>query len=157
MAPEDQAWRLIVAALSGLLLAGCATDSDDDRPLGQGTFVGTSEVDEQGAYAQVTVTIDAGDVVDAELLTVQADGSLKDEDYGRTADGEIANEDFYEAAQDAVAAFEVYAAQLVDGDDPDEVDVVAGATLSHGQFVEAAEAALDASRDQGASDEVGQG
>lgn len=147
MRPLRAAGHLPLAVvLSGVLLSGCGQDVDD-RPLQDGTFSGTSEPDEQGASAQVTVTVADGDVVDVEFVTVQADGSLKDEDYGTASDGQVANEDYYRRAQAAVDAFEVYAAQLVDVDDPGEVDVIAGATISHRQFVEAANEALTASRD----------
>lgn len=146
----------LALALGGLLLGGCAADGDDSRPLADGEFTGTSAPDEQGAYGQVTVEITGGDIVDAAYVTVQQDGSVKDEDYGTGASGEVANEDYYEKAQDAVAAFEVYAAQLVEVDDPDDVDVVSGATLSYDQFVEATKAALDAARDAAEAGSTGQ-
>jgi len=93
------------------------------------------------------VTVAEGRVAAAEFWVVGADGQLKDESYGLDSAGQVANQDYYAKAQAAVAAFPVYARQLVEVGYPDDVDVIAGATWAHDQFVEAATAALLASQE----------
>lgn len=135
----------LALALGGALLSGCGDGSADDS-FRDGTYTGTSSTDEAGAYGEATITLDANDIVAAEYATRQADGTIKDEEYGK-ANGEIVNEDFYDDAQDAVAAMQEYAEQLVEVDDPDDVDVVSGATISYRQFVEAVTDAMDQARE----------
>jgi major membrane immunogen (membrane-anchored lipoprotein) len=139
---------MLTGAFSALVLTGCTADP---RPLQDGVYTGQSAPDEQGAVGQATVTVRAGGIVDCVFATVQADGSTKDEDYGKDFDGTIGHEEYYAEAQAAVAAFDVYAQQLIEVGDPDEVDVISGATIAHEQFRAAVEEALDQSREAGAT------
>ncbi|MDR1510751.1 MAG: FMN-binding protein, partial [Synergistaceae bacterium] len=82
-----------------------------------------------------------GKVTDCSYVTWQKDGTIKDENYGKT-DGEISNPEFYEKAQLAVDAMEQYARQYAEAGDLAGVDAVTGATISYDQFVEAVEDAL---------------
>jgi major membrane immunogen (membrane-anchored lipoprotein) len=141
-----------VPFLVGVVLsaAGCGSNAppfDTSVPLTDGVFVGESEPDEQGAYGRSTVTVEDGEIVASEYVTVQANGSTKGEDYGKDSSGEIANRSSYRAAQKAVAAFDVYARALIETGVPEEVDAISGATIAHGQFLEAATAALVASQE----------
>ncbi|MDR1450067.1 MAG: FMN-binding protein [Propionibacteriaceae bacterium] len=161
MGGDRQPIRLSVlgagAGLLGLLLGGCGgsgePEFDPAVPLRDGVYSGESDPDEQGAYGVATVEVAAGQIVGSEYVTVEASGALKDEDYGKDSSGQVANRDAYLDAQAAVAAFDVYAAQLIEVGDPADVDVVAGATIAHGQFTQAATRALLEAQSGGAAPE----
>jgi major membrane immunogen (membrane-anchored lipoprotein) len=134
---------LAASAAGGL--AGCGPSAppfDPSLPLADGVWVGESEPDEEGAYGRSTVTVADGKIVASEYVTVQANGSVKAEDYGKDSSGQIANRSAYRAAQKAVAAFDVYARELIEVGEPAEVDAVSGATIAYGQFLEASTNAL---------------
>jgi major membrane immunogen (membrane-anchored lipoprotein) len=118
--------------------------------------VGQSEPDEEGAYGRSTITVADGKIVGSEYVTVQADGSTKAEDYGKDSSGQIANRAAYRAAQQAVAAFDVYARELIETGVPADVDVVSGATIAHGQFLEAATEALTQAQSASGAESSGQ-
>ncbi|MDR0415841.1 MAG: FMN-binding protein [Propionibacteriaceae bacterium] len=142
-------WLVWPTAALGLALGGCGPGGpafDPSVPLRDGVYIGESEPDEEGARGRSTVTVEDGRITASEYVTVQANGSVKAEDYGKTSAGEIGNKEAYEAAQKAVAAFDVYARALIEVGVPADVDVIAGATIAHRQFVEAATAALIASQ-----------
>jgi major membrane immunogen (membrane-anchored lipoprotein) len=134
-----------------LLLSGCAADFDATRPLADGVFQAISKTDEDGAVGQLSVTVSGGVVTNASFTMVQRDGTVKGDNYGKNSDGTVVSAEYYQKAQVAVRACEVYARQLVAVGDPGEVDVVAGATWAHGQFVEAAKMALRESQDKAAN------
>jgi major membrane immunogen (membrane-anchored lipoprotein) len=130
------------------LATGCASPSvDPDQPLADGTYEGVSSEDEDGATGLVTLDVSDGQVVDCEFEVVLPDGTAKDEDYGKDSSGEVANDAYYAKAQAAVAAFDRYAAQLVEVGYPQDVDVISGATWAHEQFVEAASLAMRAAQE----------
>jgi major membrane immunogen (membrane-anchored lipoprotein) len=132
----------------GLGLAGCGYDEAVNVREGDfrdGEFSGVSTPDDTGAVGEVTVRIQGNDVVSAEFHVRQADGSLKDAEYGKT-NGEIISKQAYDKAQQAVAAEAEYAAALVANDDLNAVDVIAGASLNHRAFVEAVTDALGKAR-----------
>ncbi|MDR1067410.1 MAG: FMN-binding protein [Clostridiales bacterium] len=130
----------VIILLSGLL-SGCG-EASGDIAYRSGTYVGISGEDDQGAYGEATVTIDAGKITDCKFVSWQKDGTVKDEDYGKIND-EISNQDYYDKAQLAVRAMERYASRLVEVQKPEDVDAVSGATVAYDQFVEAVNNALD--------------
>jgi major membrane immunogen (membrane-anchored lipoprotein) len=123
---------LIAAALS---LGGCGASSDASS-LGDGVYTGVSGEDDDGAYGEVNITVEDGLITACDFVTWQKDGSVKDEDYGKV-NGEISNRDFYDKAQLAVRAMKQYADELVETQSEESVDAVSGATIAHGQFLEA--------------------
>ena len=136
---------LVVASI---LLAACALvacgGSSPQAALKDGTYTAQSSVydgDDQGGsgYGVITLTVKDGKISEAEFLTYEPNGTLKDENYGKTANN---NQDFYNKAQKAVAACKQYAADLVAKGSVDNVDVISGATISYKEFQEAADAAL---------------
>jgi major membrane immunogen (membrane-anchored lipoprotein) len=149
--PQLRLGRIGLSALIGLgslWLVGCSGPTvDHSLPLHDGAYTGRSEPDEEGAYGEVRIKVAGGAIVETAFDIFWADGSLKDEDYGKDSDGAIGNPAAYEKAQEAVAAFDVYARELLAEGFPDEVDVISGATLAHRQFVEAAVAAVKESQD----------
>ncbi|MDR1144380.1 MAG: FMN-binding protein [Spirochaetaceae bacterium] len=110
-----------------------------------GVFTGRSGADDTGAYGDVTLTIQNGSVAACRFVTVQKDGTIKDEDYGKV-NGEISNADYYAKAQLAVRAMKSYEEQYLRSGSLDQVDAVSGATIAYNQFTEAVENALGAAR-----------
>ncbi len=131
---------LLIAILTLGLLAGCGKASDSPA-YKDGTYTGKSGQDDRGAYGEATVTIAGNKITDCKYVTWQSDGSIKDEEYGKV-NGEISNRDYYDKAQLAVKAMQQYARELVKVQKPEAVDAISGATIAHGQFVEAVKSAL---------------
>ncbi|MDR0583996.1 MAG: FMN-binding protein [Treponema sp.] len=123
--------------LAGLLLAGCGKAA-----LRDGVYAGRSGEDDTGAWGEVSITISEGKVASCEFVTMQKDGTVKGEDYGKV-NGEISNADFYARAQLAVRAMRQYAAAYARTGDLKEVEAVSGATIAYNQFLEAVEDALE--------------
>ncbi len=123
-----------------LMLAACKGHEMKD-----GIYKALSSKDERGAYGEITITIKDDRITDCEFLTWQENGKLKDENYGKSPGSTVTGK-FYKKAQVAVAAMKSYADELVKSGDPARVDVISGATISHGQFQEAAKAALGKAR-----------
>jgi major membrane immunogen (membrane-anchored lipoprotein) len=131
---------VIFTLLFVLLLAGCK-DRSRDAAYQDGTYVGKSSEDDQGAYGEATITIEENKITDCSYVTRQKDGTVKDENYGKV-NGTISNQDYYDKAQLAVKAMEQYAAELAEVQKLDDVDAVSGATIAYNQFKEAVEDAL---------------
>lgn len=134
---------LAFAATLGIaVFSGCGQSmSASDYP--DGTYTGSSTPDDDGAIGTVTFTIADGVITDASFVIRDADGTPHDESYGLSkSTGEPIDQAFYQRAQAAVAAEQRYVAQFKEVGDADEVDVIAGASLSHHQFIEAVTDAL---------------
>ena len=126
------------------LLSGCS--GDRDPVYKDGTYIGKSSEDDNGAYGEATITIEGGKITGCEYVTWQKDGTVKDENYGKV-NGEISNQDYYDKAQRAVNAMEQYARQFVEVQGPEDVDAVSGATISYDQFQEAVSNALEEAKE----------
>jgi major membrane immunogen (membrane-anchored lipoprotein) len=113
--------------------------------LKDGTFTAESGADDTGAWARVTITIAQGKVADTVFITLQKDGTVKAEDYGKI-NGEISNQAYYDKAQLAVRAMKAYEESFKAAGDLSAVEAVTGATIAYDQFLEAAAAALDKAR-----------
>jgi major membrane immunogen (membrane-anchored lipoprotein) len=120
-----------------LLLTNCGS-----RVYKDGVYAGKSGVDDTGAWGEVVITIEGGRIVDCQFITLQKDGAVKGEDYGKV-NGVISNQDFYDKAQLAVRAMSQYAQALRENGSLKQVDAVSGATNSFNQFNEAVETALE--------------
>jgi major membrane immunogen (membrane-anchored lipoprotein) len=131
---------LVLTALILMTVALASCGAKDVR-YQDGTFVGQSSADEDGAFGEVTIVVTDGEISACDYVTWQKDGTIKDENYGKV-NGEIDNQDFYDKAQLAVAAMRQYADELATKKRADEVDAVSGATISYDQFREAVDAAL---------------
>lgn len=123
---------LIISVLAlSLILSGCGGLKD-------GTYEGKSSEDSRGAYGAVNLEIKDGKIAEAEFLQYNADGTVKDENYGKESGDEN-----YQKAQNALKNSAQYAAKLVETQNLDKVDAISGATSSWNQFKEAAKDALD--------------
>jgi major membrane immunogen (membrane-anchored lipoprotein) len=134
--------RLGVLAVAAAMAAasGCGAVRYKD-----GVYTADSSADERGGYGHVTVTIKSGKIADCEYEGRLGDGTVKDEDYGKT-NGAIVNTESYEAAQLAVDAMRSYAEQLRQKGKLSSVDAISGATDAYNQFREAAVKALREAR-----------
>ncbi len=128
---------LLMLLFFSFLVTGCKRNT----AYKDGIYVGKSAKDDRGAYGETTITISGSEITDCEFETWQADGSRKDENYGKVI-GENPSADYYEKAQTAVRAMAQYAEQLEEVKKLSDVDVISGATISYNQFVEAVEDAL---------------
>ena len=131
----------LLAAAAALLLTGCGGKKVSWK---DGTYEAQSSVfenDDGNGYGVVSVTISGGKITDCSFLTYEADGKLKDEDYGKE-DGRIANKDYYNKAQKANAACAEYASLLVQNGQLDGIDAISGATINYKEFKEAVGLAL---------------
>jgi major membrane immunogen (membrane-anchored lipoprotein) len=134
-----------IMALTMPLLSGCSSKAQipDGLPtsMPDGSYVGKSSPDDTGAYAEVTLVFKNQQLENCTFVTIQEDGSIKDQDYGKI-NGEISNSDYYDKAQLAVQAMQSYAQQYQELKDLREVDAISGATIAYNQFVEAVQNAL---------------
>ncbi|MEA4943624.1 MAG: FMN-binding protein [Propionicimonas sp.] len=130
------------AAVALVAFAGC-TQSMKIADYPDGDYRGSSAPDDQGAIGTVEFSISGGRVTQAAFVVTDPDGTPHDENYGLSkATGKPVDQAFYQRAQAAVTAEQAYVAQFREVGDADEVDVIAGASLSHRQFVEAITDAL---------------
>jgi major membrane immunogen (membrane-anchored lipoprotein) len=113
--------------------------------LKDGVYEAKSSVDDTGAWAEITISIEKNEIADVQFVTYQKDGTVKGADYGKV-NGEISNQAFYDKAQLAVRAMKLYEETFKSTKDLTKVEAVSGATVSYNQFVEAAEKVLDAAR-----------
>lgn len=132
----------VAAALGVVLFSGCS-QPPAIADLPDGTFTGTSRPDDQGAVGHLSFTVEGGAIVEASFVVKDPDGTPHDQNYGLSkATGRPVDDAFYQRAQAAVTAERQYVAQFKEVGDADQVDVIAGASLSHRQFLEAVEDAL---------------
>ncbi|MGC4153997.1 MAG: FMN-binding protein [Propionicimonas sp.] len=132
----------LAAALGMVAFSGCA-QSMKAADYADGDYRGSSAPDDAGAIGTIEFTISAGTITQVSFVITDADGTPHDENYGLSkATGKPVDQAFYQRAQAAVAAEQQYVAQFKEVADADEVDVIAGASLSHRQFVEAITDAL---------------
>ena len=135
----------LAAAIAACMMTGCGGKKVSYK---DGTYEAQSSVyenddgtDDGNGYGVVTLTIEGGKISDCTFVTYEADGTLKDEDYGKE-DGRIANKDYYNKAQKANAACAEYASMLVQNGQLDGIDSISGATINYNEFKEAVELAL---------------
>jgi major membrane immunogen (membrane-anchored lipoprotein) len=134
---------VFVLMLAMATLYGC----EDSSPVYKdGTYTGKSGEDDQGAYGEVTITIQNGKISACEFVTWQKDGTIKDENYGKV-NGEISNQEYYDKAQLAVEAMKQYALMLVKVQKVKDVDAISGATVACDQFYEAVNNALEKAKE----------
>ena len=107
-----------------------------------GTYKAMSDIkDDWGGYGEATVTIMDGKITGCEFLSYEKDGKVKDENYGKM-NGVIKNAGLYKIAQTAIKNSAQYGTRLVEMQQLDKVDAIAGATMSHELFQNAAGIAL---------------
>ncbi len=130
-------WKLCAAlALTAALFSACsrAPVYRDGRYEQQSRFT-----DEKGGYGIVKIEVSEGAITRCEFSTFNADGSLKDESYGKNA----GQSHLYAVAQKALATCDEYAASLVKTQNLETVDAISGATDNYRIFIDASSMILE--------------
>ncbi|TWH46225.1 FMN-binding protein [Sporomusa sp. KB1] len=136
---------LAACILTVSLLAGCGGAKETGpaaKSYKDGTYTARSSPDERGAVGEITLVIEKGRIIKADYRGIKKDGTIKDEDYGKT-NGKIENQEFYKKAQHALKASTDYPTKLVETQNVKAIDAVSGATVSYQQFSEAVKKALN--------------
>lgn len=135
----------LAAVLTACMLGGCGgkkvSYKDGTYEAQSSVFENDDGTDDGNGYGVVSLTIKDGKISDCTFTTYEADGTLKDEEYGKEG-GRIANKDYYNKAQKANAACAEYASMLVQNGQLDGIDSISGATINYNEFKEAVETAL---------------
>ncbi len=118
---------LVVLVVLGLALYMNAQRRDEDQ-WQDGTYTGRSAPDDRGYFGEIELTIAGGKITKAMYRELNQEGKIKDETYP------------YQAGPQSHPKYEE---ELMRSQDPDKVDVISGATETHGRFKEAAKDALD--------------
>lgn len=122
---------LFVIFVMMMSLVSCGSSYKD------GTYKGENIEDEHGSLMEVEITIKDNVIVACSMVAKDSEGNVKDENYGKDA-GDI----MYKKAQRAVEGMAQYPALLIEAGNVEDVDAVAGATVSAKQFKLAVEDAL---------------
>ncbi len=137
------------AVLSAVVLCaasmyGCGDKKTESASVTykDGTYEAESKPDTYGGKVSVNITVKDSKISEVMMRNLDADGNEKGEDYGKQ-DGEIKNEGLYKIAQDAVKNSKEYPSKLIETQDIDKVDAIAGATESNVAFKEAVKLALE--------------
>ncbi len=126
---------ILILILALALTVGCGGGLKD------GTFSGTYTSEENGSTTTVNLTIKDQKIVDCELIAKDAQGNIKDENYGKDA-----GDQNYKLAQKAVAGMKQYPALLVELQNAEDIEAVSGASISLVEFRIAVKEALDKAR-----------
>lgn len=97
--------------------------------------------DDWGGTAEVEIKIEEGKIVECTFLSYEKNGNLKGPEYGKV-DGVIKNMGLYKIAQASVLKAAEYGQKLIETQNIDDVDVIAGASISYKLFKDAVENAL---------------
>lgn len=120
---------------------GCGEKKSKAISYNDGSYDGESSPDEWGGVLKAHITIKEGKISEVSIENLDGAGNEKGEDYGKQ-DGEIKNEGLYRIAQEAVKNTKEYPLKLMETQNIDDVDTIAGATVSNKAFKEAVNAAL---------------
>ena len=159
---KKRAAAVLSAALFAAFLAGCGSDTAEDKPADSavqgaavkkiadidlstakdGTYNAESSENSEYGHGKIALTIKDHKIESVTYFGVDKDGAMKGEDYGKK-NGQISDPQNYKKAQNAVKANAAYGVQLVERQQPGKVDAISGATISYEQFIEASTKALD--------------
>ena len=143
---KTHAGLMLAAAIGAAVLGGCGGGGDASTPaasLPDGTYFGQSDPEDDGSYGVVSFTVSAGTISDASFIMYDDDGTPHDKEYGLGSDGQPADEAFYQRAQNAIKAEQSYVSQFDEVGDQNEVEAIAGASLSYRVFLDAITVAID--------------
>lgn len=130
----------ILTLLMAALGLGCGKKDFSKMTFQDGSYVGQyiSEDSEHKDSCEVTLEIKDNEIVSCEAVFKDAKGEVKGEHYG-----ENAGEEKFAKAQLAIQGFEKYSDMLLEVQDPEKVDSIAGATVSNKEFKAAVWNALE--------------
>ena len=136
---------MLAAAIGTAVLGGCGgggATAAAANSLPDGTYSGQSDPEDDGSYGVVSFTVSAGTISDASFIMYDDDGTPHDDEYGLGSDGKPADEAFYQRAQNAIKAEQNYVSQFEEVGDQNEVESIAGASLSYRVFLNAISVAI---------------
>lgn len=123
--------------------APAAVEAQNSAALKDGTYEGQAV--EQGSQypstVEVKLTVEAGKITQVEQVEKDSKGQVKDENYAKEA-----GEENYKKAQKAIEGAKTYGPALIEKQNVEQVDAVAGATVSNKLFKEAVNNALKAAK-----------
>ena len=133
---------LLTVLVSFSCLYSCSkneeTSSNASIVYKDGKYSATSSIkDDWGGNAKLEMEVKDGKIISCKFTSYDDAGKLKDADYGKQ-DGEIKNLGLYKIAQNAVAQSAKYADLLVQTQDLNAIDALAGATVSFALFKDVA-------------------
>ncbi|MFT3943153.1 MAG: FMN-binding protein [Ancrocorticia sp.] len=142
---KTRAGLMLAATIGAAVLGGCGGGGSAAaaNSLPDGSYSGQSDPEGDGSYGVVSFTVSAGSISDASFVMYDDDGTPHDEAYGLGSDGKPADEAFYQRAQNAIKAEQNYITQFEEVGDQNEVESIAGASLSYRVFLNAVAVAID--------------
>ena len=112
------------------------TETDDEETEGQwkdGTYTARTDTDDHGYYGEIEIVIRDARIAEVEFAEKDQEGNPKGEDYP------------YPLGPESAERFEE---QLIETQDPDEVDNITGATQTWERFKQVAKEALEQAQSQ---------
>ena len=136
-------YKIILAALCFICIFSCSkTETKKSIKYKDGVYKSFANIkDDWGGTAEVEIKIEEGKIVECTFLSYEKNGNLKGSEYGKV-DGVIKNVGLYKIAQASILRAAEYGQKLIETQNIDDVDVIAGASISYTLFKEAVENAL---------------
>ena len=136
-------YKIILVALCFICIFSCSkTETKKSIKYKDGVYKSFANIkDDWGGTAEVEIKIEEGKIVECTFLSYEKNGNLKGPEYGKV-DGVIKNMGLYKIAQASVLKAAEYGQKLIETQNIDDVDVIAGASISYKLFKDAVENAL---------------
>ena len=136
-------YKIILVALCFICIFSCSkTETKKSIKYKDGVYKSFANIkDDWGGTAEVEIKIEDGKIVECTFLSYEKNGNLKGPEYGKV-DGVIKNMGLYKIAQASVLKAAEYGQKLIETQNIDDVDVIAGASISYKLFKDAVENAL---------------
>lgn len=136
-------YKIILVALCFICIFSCSkTETKKSIKYKDGVYKSFANIkDDWGGTAEVEIKIEEGKIVECTFLSYEKNGNLKGPEYGKV-DGVIKNVGLYKIAQASILRAAEYGQKLIETQNIDDVDVIAGASISYKLFKDAVENAL---------------
>ena len=136
-------YKIILVALCFICIFSCSkTETKKSIKYKDGVYKSFANIkDDWGGTAEVEIKIEEGKIVECTFLSYEKNGNLKGPEYGKV-DGVIKNMGLYKIAQASILRAAEYGQKLIETQNIDDVDVIAGASISYKLFKDAVENAL---------------
>ena len=136
-------YKIILVALCFICIFSCSkTETKKSIKYKDGVYKSFANIkDDWGGTAEVEIKIEEGKIVECTFLSYEKNGNLKGPEYGKV-DGVIKNVGLYKIAQASILRAAEYGQKLIQTQNIDDVDVIAGASISYKLFKDAVENAL---------------